>query len=115
MTVKEFYEEIKGDYQEVLKRLPSESFVKKLVKKYAEDGSCDQLVDSVEKDDWETAFRMAHTMKGIALNLGFDQLYQTSNELTEALRGAKPLENYDLLEAVKKSHESIMKAIAKVE
>ena len=33
MTVKEFYEEIKGNYQDVLKRLPSESFVKKIVKK----------------------------------------------------------------------------------
>ncbi len=115
MTVEKFYEVIEGNYQEVLRRLPSESFVKKLVKKYAEDGSFDQLVDSVEKKDWETAFRMAHTMKGIALNLGFDQLYQTSNEITEALRGAKPLENYDLLEAVKQSHEGIMKAIGELE
>lgn len=35
----------------------------------------------------EEAFRTAHTLKGICLNLGLDRLYRVSACLTEKLRG----------------------------
>ena len=39
------------------------------------------------KQDAETAFRAAHTLKGLCMNLGFDSLYEVSSALTENLRG----------------------------
>ena len=38
------------------------------------------------------AFRAAHTIKGICLNLGFDKLYQASSDITEQLRGKDTVE-----------------------
>ena len=34
----------------------------------------------------ELAFRAAHTLKGVCMNLGFDHLYNPSFEITESLR-----------------------------
>ena len=59
------------------------------------------------------AFRAAHTMKGICLNLGFDKLYEVSAALTEQLRDReiagseamyqKVAEQYDRLTAALKA------------
>lgn len=35
---------------------------------------------------FETAFRAAHTLKGICANLGFKSLFEVSYDITEALR-----------------------------
>ena len=36
----------------------------------------------------ELAFRAAHTLKGVCMNLGFDHLYKPSFEITESLRAS---------------------------
>ena len=41
------------------------------------------------KGDAETAFRAAHTLKGLCLNLGFESLYKVDAALTEELRAGK--------------------------
>ena len=42
------------------------------------------IADGIEAKDAETAFRGAHTLKGVCLNLGFQKLYEVSAELTNA-------------------------------
>ena len=63
MTLKEFYAQIGGNYEDTLHRLPSEALVHRFVLKYPADPSVAQLRDSVSAADWETAFRAAHTLK----------------------------------------------------
>ena len=46
----------------------------------------------MRSNNWEEAFRAAHTLKGVSQNLGFTRLYESSHEITEALR----TKNYDL-------------------
>ena len=111
MTLKEFYEQIGGNYEDTLHRLPSEALVHRFVLKYPADPSFAQLRDAVAAADWETAFRAAHTLKGVAQNLGFDSLYRASTALTEHLRGGKPLTDQQLLDATAAEHERIMTAI----
>ena len=41
----------------------------------------------LEEQNYEEAFRAAHTLKGICQNLAFVQLYDSSAQLCEALRG----------------------------
>ncbi len=115
MTLEQFYAYIGGDYQGTLSRLPSEKLILKFVRKYVDDPTCAQLDQAVEVKDWETAFRAAHTLKGVSQNLGFDKLYQVSAALTEAMRGSKPLEDYSLWEAVDKVHKEIIEAVGKLE
>ena len=88
MTVRESYEKIGSNFDEVLRRLGSEALVKRFALKFLNDTSFQDLKDALVKKDGETAFRAAHTLKGVCLNLGFDRLYEVSAELTEKLRGA---------------------------
>ena len=97
MTIQEFYAQIGGSYADTVRRLCSESFVLRFVKKYPANPSFDELCEAVDRSDWESAFRAAHTLKGVAQNLGFDRLYAVSVPLTEAMRGAKPLDDFSLL------------------
>ena len=115
MTLKEFYAQIGGNYEDTLHRLPSEALVHRFVLKYPADPSVAQLRDSVSAADWETAFRAAHTLKGVAQNLGFERLYQVSAVLTEAMRGNKPLEDRSLLDAVEQQDAAIRRAISELE
>ena len=86
MTVRECYEELGSDFDKVLSRLVSEALVKKFALKFLDDPSFGQLETALADKDAETAFRAAHTLKGICLNLGFDNLYEVSFDITEKLR-----------------------------
>ena len=64
----------------------------KFAGKFLSDPSFQLLEDSVNEGSWEDAFRAAHTLKGVSQNLSFTRLYQSSHEITEALR----TKDYDL-------------------
>ena len=115
MNLEEFYAQIGGDYADTLQRLCNENMVKKFVKKYQDDPTCADLHNAVLQQDWEAAFRGAHTLKGVAQNLGFERLYQVSAVLTEAMRGNKPLEDRSLLDAVEQQDAAIRRAISERE
>lgn len=87
MTVKECYEQMGADYESVLGRLRSEVLIKKFAKKFLDDGSFQSLKDNLAQRNGEEAFRAAHTLKGVCQNLGFDNLYKPSFDITEKLRG----------------------------
>lgn len=92
MTLQECYAALGGDYAEVLGRLYSEALVQKFVGKFLADQSFQLLSDSLKAGAFEDAFRAAHTLKGVTQNLSFTKLYQSSHEITEALR----TKDYDL-------------------
>ena len=70
MTLQEFYTRIGGNYDDTLRRIPSEALVRKFVLKYPNDPSFGQLKDALTAQDWETAFRASHTLKGVAQRFG---------------------------------------------
>ena len=86
MTMRECYEAIGGNYEDVLRRLPNEALIRKFTLKFLEDQSYLQLKQALKDKNYEDAFRSAHTLKGVCQNLSFDSLYEVSNELTELLR-----------------------------
>lgn len=51
------------------------------------DGSFEALTEALKGNKAEAAFRAAHTLKGICLNLGFDRLFERASLVTERLRG----------------------------
>ena len=115
MTVRECYEELGSDFDKVLSRLVSEALVKKFALKFLDDPSFGQLETALADKDAETAFRAAHTLKGICLNLGFDNLFAPSQELTEKLRGATTIEGTDeLFAAVEKEYDRTCEALRKI-
>lgn len=111
MTVKECYEKVGSDYDGVLKRLGSEALVKRFAAKFLNDPSFQDLTDGLAAKDGEKAFRAAHTLKGVCLNLGFTSLYKVSAELTEVLRGRETEGSDELYEQVKEQYTILTEAI----
>ena len=83
MTIQECYEAIGGNYEDVLRRLRSEVLIRKFTLKFLEDQSYSLLKQALGDNNYEEAFRGAHTLKGVCQNLSFDRLYEVSSELTE--------------------------------
>ena len=80
---------------------------------YGEEADGAQV--EIELAPEEAAFRTAHTLKGVAQNLGFQRLYLSSAALTEALRGPKPLTDPALREAVAMDQAALLTAIQELE
>ena len=111
MTLQECYAAMGGDYAGVTSRLPTERMVQKFVLKFLNDGSYDLLVRSMEAEDYAEAFRAAHTIKGVCQNLGFTVLYQSSSQLSEALRHGYTPEADGLVEQVGTDYQETIGAI----
>ena len=115
MTVKECYESMESDYEGVIGRIGSEGLIKRFVLKFLDDPSYLNLEKAIQEQNAEEAFRAAHTLKGLCLNLGFDRLYKVSAELTEKLRGSD-LNGYEAVYGkVQDEYKNTIDAIRKLE
>lgn len=106
MTIKECYEVMKGDYDDVISRLRTDERVKKFLLKVLSDPSYNQLCDAIAAKNAEEAFRAAHTLKGVCKNMSLTGLAYSASNLTEALRGKTEIgEDVDpLFKKVKKDY-----------
>ena len=111
MGLKECYTAIGGNYEEVLGRLSSEKLVKKFVVKFLSDGSYDLLQESMKNENYEEAFRAAHTIKGICQNLSFGKLYESSHAMAEELRAGRTAEAAGLMGALETDYLQTTAAI----
>ena len=115
MTVKECYEKAGSDYDGVLNRLGSEALIKRFAIKFLNDPSFQNLTDGLAEKDGEKAFRAAHTLKGVCLNLGFDELYEARAEITEKLRGKETAGSEDMFQKVEEKYQKTVNAIKGLE
>jgi len=92
MTVRELYDQIGGNYEDVCSRLMKEDRILKFAKMFLDDDSCPKLLEYMDQGDMENAFKAAHTLKGITANLGFEKLNLAACEITEALRNGSNVE-----------------------
>ena len=111
MTLQECYAAMGGDYEDAMGRLRSEKLVNKFVLRFLDDKSCELLCASMEAEDYEEAFRAAHTIKGVCANLAFTVLGKSSSELSEALRYGYPPGADALAEQVKEEYRQTVAAI----
>ena len=104
MTLRECYAQLNGDFEGTLGRLGSEKLVERFALKFLADDSYAMLEGAIAAGNYNDAFRAAHTLKGVCINLGFTQLHDMSDELTEALRDGAKLEDETLFEKVKNEY-----------
>ena len=115
MTLKECYAELGGDYNDAMSRLYDENFIKMFVLKFRNDKNYENLKKYLEDGDHAEAFRAAHTLKGVSLNMSFTALAKTAGEMTESLRnGIKP-EAAEIFERVTRDYNMTVEAIEKYE
>lgn len=86
MTVQEVYGRLGSDYDAIVCRMGKEERVKRFVLKLLEDNSFSRLCAAMTEGNAEEAFREAHTLKGLGLNLGLENIADQAMLLTESLR-----------------------------
>lgn len=89
MTAREFYEGIGEDYEEVLRRMLKEDRITKYILKFADVRDFDRLRAAFDADDAAGIFFVAHVIRGICLDLGFQRLGRMSGELCDSVREGK--------------------------
>ena len=87
MLFKETLESLGVDYEIVKQRFSNnESLIKKFVLKFPDDATYQQLQTAVQLADYDKILMMAHTLKGLSANLGFEKLSLRCSELVQYLR-----------------------------
>ena len=115
MNINECYQAMGADYEEVFGRLRSEKLITKFVLKFPDDPSFSQLKNTLAEKNTEEAFRAAHTLKGVAQNLGFTSLYKTAAAITEVLRTGNLPDDESMMNAVTKEYERTVAAIEQLD
>ena len=86
-NLEQFYAAVGANADEVISRLGGNpALVMSFLAKFQEDGSFRALCAALDGGEAETAFRAAHTIKGICANLGLQTLFSKASEMTELLR-----------------------------
>ena len=112
MTVRECYEAMGADYEDVLGRLRKDERIQKFVLKLLNDKSYELLMNSMEAGDMTEAFRAAHTLKGVAGNLSLSGLYEQAAKISEALRSGDLESAKTIMPDVKAAYKKITEALA---
>lgn len=116
MDLKEVYKQVQGNYEDVMRRFMSEERVKKYLLKLTQEELFLPIKEALEAEDYETAFRESHNLKGLCANLGLEKLCLSAADLTEILRNGKPSEDVTpYLTAVEEDYSLTMQGLKKMQ
>ena len=112
MTIEELYLNLGGDYKKVCSRLPGRRFVERFLERYLTDDSAEALLTALKTGDARESYRLALALKGVAGNLGFEDLETTVARLAALLReGTVTTDAIRLAETIEGQHQAVVKAI----
>lgn len=114
MTVKEFYDNIHGDYNAIRSLLSADTVILHFIDRFPSDPSFEELLEAVQKRDVKASFEAAHKLKGIAANLAFSELYVTVSELSDQLRPQTEPANPTLVQKVSENYFRVICEINKL-
>lgn len=115
MNVRECYEIMNGDYEDVKRRFLSDTRIRKFALLFLGDNSMEELREAMGCRNREKGFQAAHTLKGICLNLGFAGLFVPVNRITEMLRAGFFEKAEKEMLAVEEAFEKTMKGLHELE
>ncbi len=90
----------------------SRALAVRFLKKFPQDTTFETLKAAVETKDHETVERTAHTLKGVAANLGLELVRADSDALVLAVRGSRLSEIPALFDTLCADYEAACAAIA---
>lgn len=115
MTVKEFYEQISGNYEDAVSRLLSDDLIRRFALKYLEDPSFDQLKNALIQEKAEESFKAAHTLKGVSKTLAFEWLGDHASRITEMLRKGDLEQAVIYFPILEEEHKRVRTALEQLE
>ena len=109
LSLEEFYASVGASADEIIGRLGGNaSLVERFLGKFPADTSMDLLATSLSDADTDTAFRAAHTLKGLCANLGIESLFTKASEVTEMLRASELDDAQAAFPALKSEYERVL-------
>ena len=94
----EIFDAYGADYSATMERfMGNEALYLRFLDMLFEDESLQTLGKALEAGDMANAFAAAHTLKGVAANMGLTPLYQAVCTLVEPLRTGEQREDYAVL------------------
>lgn len=115
MNVRECYEAINGDYEEVKRRFLTDARIRRFALLFLKDSSMEELRAAMAEKNCAKAFQAAHTLKGVCLNLGFSGLFKPVNSITELLRAGYYEKALEEMEQVEKDYMITEKSLRELE
>ncbi len=113
--LEKFYETVGADVNEVVARLGgAPALVERFLGKFSQDESFNKLKAALDCDDTQTAFREAHTLKGLCANLGMQRLFKQSSDVTELLRAGNLAEAKLAFPAVDAEYAIVLEALSEL-
>ena len=112
MNVRDVYDYMKADYEDVISRLPREESIAKFLRMFQKNEDYAKMVQGIEAKDYALVFSSSHNLKGMCGNLSLTTLAKSSSEICEATRHGEPeIDLQPLLEQAKFDYELIMEGI----
>lgn len=111
MTVRDFYSEVNGDYNEISSRILSEDRIRKYLYIFLRDKTFTNLCTEIDCNNTQKAFIYAHTLKGLSQNLSLSSLYAYSELITQALRNNNIKKAVSLLPRLSEEYTRVMVGI----
>lgn len=84
--------------------------------KFLDDDTFQQVGAALKAADWQAMLGAAHTLKGVAGNLGLQQLYEASSQIVANLRAGDPSaarQAYDRLDIAYRAIRPVLEQLAK--
>lgn len=112
-------EEMGMDVDNTVKRfMGNEALYLKFLNKFQADQSVTNIQQYIAEQNTEEIFKSAHTLKGVAANLGLDPIAKYASDITELLRGKTQFSEVDtdsldtLNEELKSKYDALIKLLA---
>lgn len=88
----------------------------RFLNRFPEDNNVELLGKALEQGDREGAFAAAHTLKGVAGNLGLTALHDAASAIVEPLRRMEEREDYsEMYQKVKVEFERVDELLQEIE
>lgn len=92
----------------------NESLLKRFVQKFPQDPTYQSLSEAIKGGDPSLVERSAHTLKGIAANLGYQTLSDRCADLVAAVRQGEYGSNVGLFQNITEEYDKIVNAIGQI-
>ncbi|MEZ4526897.1 MAG: response regulator [Desulfobacterales bacterium] len=101
------------DISAVRTRIGNPKFLAKLLREFAEThaDAAQDIRGAIGKEDWETAFRLVHNIKGVAGNLSVPELYEAALDLENLVRKKDADKLPDTLSVFEKILEKLLRSV----
>ncbi len=93
----------------------SQMMLERFLKKFPQDPTFGKLEEAAEQGDLPGIETAAHTLKGIAGNLGLTALYEGCSSLVAAVRAGETQRVPGLWETVRAEYQAAVSAVAQIE